>query len=72
MTSITLRIPVKVMESLKEIAPKSGFSGYQSLLKSCISERLRKDEAKYLFVHTARLIDTLRKPGVPEDLINVT
>ncbi len=34
MTSITLRIPVDVVESMKEIAPQRGFSGYQALLKS--------------------------------------
>ena len=33
MTTITLRIPVDVVESLKEIAPQKGLSGYQTLLK---------------------------------------
>ena len=45
MTSVTLRIPVDVVESLKEIAPQRGFSGYQPLLKAYVSEGLRKDEA---------------------------
>ena len=44
MTSITLRIPVDVVESMKEIAPHKGFSGYQTLLKLYISEGLRNDE----------------------------
>jgi hypothetical protein len=43
-TSITLRIPVNVVESLKVIAPLRGLSGYQTLLKSYISEGLRRDE----------------------------
>jgi hypothetical protein len=30
MTSITLRIPVDVVDSLKELAPKAGHSGYQA------------------------------------------
>jgi len=47
MTSITLRIPVDVVESLKEIAPLKGFSGYQPLLKAYIGEGLRRDEAEY-------------------------
>ncbi|MDD4963561.1 MAG: hypothetical protein PHI11_06540 [Gallionella sp.] len=47
MTSITLRIPVDVVDSMKEIAPHKGFSGYQTLLKSYISEGLRNDEARY-------------------------
>jgi hypothetical protein len=40
-----MRIPVDVVESLKEIAPHKGYTGYQTLLKSYISEGLRKDEA---------------------------
>jgi predicted DNA binding CopG/RHH family protein len=45
MTSITLRIPVDVVESLKIIAPQRGLAGYQTLLKAYISEGLRLDEA---------------------------
>ena len=43
--TITMRIPVDVVESLKAIAPTRGFSAYQTLLKSYISEGLRRDEA---------------------------
>jgi len=43
MTSISLRIPESVIESLKEIAPSLGFSGYQGLIKAYISQGLRKD-----------------------------
>ncbi len=45
MTSITLRIPVDVVESMKAIAPKRGFADYQTLLKSYLSDGLRRDEA---------------------------
>lgn len=45
MTPVTLRMPVDVVQSLKEIAPQKGFSGYQALLKTYIGEGLRKDEA---------------------------
>ena len=69
MTSITLRIPVDVVESMKEIAPHKGFSGYQTLLKSYISEGLRKDEERYSDISTARLIEALKKHGVPETVI---
>ena len=69
MTSITLRIPVDVVESLKEIAPHKGFSGYQARLKSYISEGLRRDEARYAFGPTARLIAALKKRGVPYALL---
>lgn len=69
MTSITLRIPEDVVESLKTIAPHKGFSGYQALLKAYISEGLRRDEAVHLFGPAARLADALRKRGVPAKLI---
>lgn len=69
MTVITLRIPVDVVDSLKEIAPHKGLTGYQNLLKAYISEGLRKDESKYLSAHSARLIEALRKRGVPDDLL---
>lgn len=69
MTAITMRIPVDVVESLKEIAPHKGFSGYQTLLKSYISEGLRKDEAQFSSNPSARLIEALRKRGVPDALL---
>ena len=70
MTSITLRIPVDVVDSLKEIAPQKGFSGYQPLLKAYIGEGLRRDEAQYVFGSTARLIEALKKRGVPAKVID--
>ncbi|MEN9455432.1 MAG: hypothetical protein EKK59_03000 [Neisseriaceae bacterium] len=69
MTSITLRIPLDVVESMKAIAPQRGFSGYQTLLKSYISEGLRQDEAKYSFSPEARLLEALRRHGVSAELL---
>jgi len=69
MTSITLRIPQDVVESMKMVAPHRGFSGYQALLKSYVSEGLRRDEAQFIFGHTARLAEALRKRGVPAELL---
>lgn len=69
-TSITLRIPVDVVDSLKAIAPHKGYSGYQTLLKAYISEGLRRDEA----IHTAdtveRLSRALKKHGVSERVLD--
>ncbi|MBL8499735.1 MAG: hypothetical protein LZF63_07005 [Nitrosomonas sp.] len=69
MTSITLCIPVDVVESMKEIAPHKGFSGYQTLLKSYTSEGLRKDEERYSGMSTTRLIEALKKHDVSEAII---
>ena len=71
MTTITLRIPVDVVESLKEIAPKLGFPGYQVLLKSYISAGLRRDEAQFSNSNdqTALFKDALKRHGVPESIL---
>ncbi len=70
MTSITLRIPVDVVESMKTIAPRKGLSGYQALLKSYVSEGLRHDEAQFLFSKEAKLIEALKRRGVSEQILD--
>jgi len=71
MTSITLRIPIDVVDSMKAIAPLRGMAGYQSLLKLYISEGLRRDEAKYSTHSPAidRLMTALSRLGVPQSLL---
>ncbi|MEI8237603.1 MAG: hypothetical protein WCG11_10620 [Methylococcaceae bacterium] len=69
MTSITLRIPIDVVESMKTIAPRKGLSGYQALLKAYVSEGLRHDEAQFLLSKEAQLIDALKRRGVSEQII---
>ncbi len=70
MTSITLRIPVDVVDSMKHIAPLKGVSGYQTLLKSYISDGLRQDEARFGHDQTARLIEALKKRGVSDEVLD--
>ena len=70
MTSITLRIPVDMVDSMKSIAPKRGFAGYQTLLKAYLSEGLRRDEAQFAFSAQARLIEALKKHGVPQSVLD--
>jgi hypothetical protein len=67
MTSISLRIPERVIEELKEIAPMLGFSGYQSLIKAYISLGLRKDLEKLEGANVAVLTESLRKRGVKDE-----
>ncbi|MBL8672750.1 MAG: hypothetical protein JNK11_18975 [Alphaproteobacteria bacterium] len=69
-TSITLRIPVDVVESLKAIAPRRGFNGYQTLLKAYVSEGLRRDEEAYAPGQVERLADALKRRGVPEKILD--
>ena len=68
-TSITLRIPVDVVDSLKALAPHKGYGGYQTLLKAYISEGLRRDEAMLQAETAERLVRALRKRGVSAQLI---
>ena len=70
MTSITLRIPVDVVESMKAIAPRKGLSGYQALLKAYVSEGLRQDEAQFLFSKEAKLIEALKRRGISEQILD--
>lgn len=68
-TSITVRIPVDVVDSLKSIAPRKGLSGYQTLLKAYISEGLRRDEAIYASETIERLARALKKRGVSDKVL---
>lgn len=68
-TTITMRIPVDVVDSLKALAPKRGFTGYQTLLKSYISEGLRRDEARFDLSAVEKMTAALRQRGVPERLL---
>ena len=68
-TTITMRIPTDVVESLKAIAPMRGFSAYQTLLKSYVSEGLRRDEASFDPNSTRRLADALKRRGVADAVI---
>jgi hypothetical protein len=70
MTSITLRIPVDVVDSMKAIAPRRGMAGYQSLLKSYLSEGLRRDEALFADDERTRLLQALRRHGVPQAVLD--
>ncbi len=68
MTSITVRMPQDVVESMKRIAPQRGLRGYQTLLKLYLSEGLRRDEA-LLEPPVTQLIRALVAHGVSPDLI---
>jgi hypothetical protein len=68
-TTITMRIPVDVVETLKAIAPTRGFNAYQTLLKSYINEGLRRDEAQAEQYTLQRLSEALRRRGVKEAVL---
>ncbi len=70
MTTINLRIPEDVVDDLKGIAPRLGFSGYQPLMRAYIGQGLRADlERLDSNPEVSELIESLRRQGVKDDVI---
>lgn len=70
MITISLRMPEDVVEDLKRVAPRLGFSGYQPLLRAYVGQGLRRDLEKLEGgVELSEFIDSLTRHGVDEDLI---
>jgi len=71
MTTISIRMPEDVVEDLKLVAPLLGFSGYQPLIRAYIGQGLRKDlERLDRNPGLDRLVESLRRQGVDEEIIN--
>ncbi len=68
-TTIRLKIPFDVMESLKRIAPMRGFDSCRTLLASYISEGLRRDEWELTRLTVSGLTEALLRRGVSVALI---
>ncbi|MFP3941868.1 MAG: hypothetical protein ACLF0P_16355 [Thermoanaerobaculia bacterium] len=70
MITISLRIPEDVVEDLKRIAPRLGFSGYQPLLRAYVGQGLRRDlERLEGGIELSEFIDSLTRHGVDESVI---
>lgn len=71
MTTISLRIPEDVVEDLKRIAPKLGFSGYQPLIKAYVGRGLRVDleRLESQTENIMHLVESLKRRGVAEEVI---
>jgi len=67
---ISLRVPADVLEDLKLVAPRLGFSGYQPLIRAYIGQGLRADLARLAEdTELTQLIERLRKHGVKDEVI---
>lgn len=70
MTTVTLRMPQDVVDDLKRVAPRLGFSGYQPLMRAYIGQGLRVDlERIDSSPELSDLIESLRRHGVQDDII---
>ena len=70
MVTISVRMPQDIIDDLKRVAPRLGFSGYQPLLRAYVGQGLRRDlEALEGEIELAELIDSLVRHGVDETVI---
>ncbi len=69
MITITLRMPVDVLDDLKRIAPLLGFNGYQGLLKAYVGQGLRRDLERLDNDAVTALVSSLKRHGVSEAVI---
>lgn len=71
MESITIRMPVDVLDDLKKLAPLLGYSGYQSLLRAYVGRGLREDLDKLEPLDRfADFVEMLKLRGVDETIIH--
>ncbi len=70
MTTVTLRMPQDVVDDLKRIAPRLGFSGYQPLMRAYIGQGLRVDLERFEnSPELSSLIESLRRQGIQDEVI---
>ena len=70
MVSVTLRMPIDVVEDLKRVAPMLGMSGYQSLIRAYVGNALRLDIERLDDAPIARLVEALKRQGVATEAID--
>jgi hypothetical protein len=59
-----------VIEDLKRVAPLRGFSGYQPLVRAYVGQGLRIDLERLENDTVAALVESLKRHGVSEDVVN--
>jgi hypothetical protein len=70
MVSVTLRMPVDIIDDLKQVAPLLGFSGYQPLMRAYVGQCLRKDLEQLECDVIDKLVNSLKRRGVSESVID--
>ena len=70
MTTISIRFPEDVIDDLKRVAPRRGFSGYQPLVRAYVGQGLRVDFERLENDAMTALIESLKRHGVNEEVIN--
>jgi len=57
---------IPLIEDLKRVAPRKGFSGYQALVRAYVGAGLREDLERYDSPPLDAVLKRLRDQGVPE------
>jgi len=68
-TTVSLRLPVDIVEDLTEMAPVWGCGSFEALIRLYISEGLRNDEAKMEEPEVRVLLESLKRDGVADEVI---
>ncbi len=69
MTTITMRLPEDVVEDLKRVAPRLGFSGYKPLARAYIGQGLRADLERLENDTVSALVESLKRQGVSDEVL---
>lgn len=69
MKTVSIRLPVDVIEDLKRVAPLRGFFGYQPLVRAYVGQNLRVDLERFENDSLRALVENLKKRGVKDEVL---
>ncbi|MSQ50990.1 MAG: hypothetical protein EXR28_03780 [Betaproteobacteria bacterium] len=69
MTMISIRLPARMLDELREIAAAKGFTGYQGLIRYYVSQGMRVDLEDLDKPKIDAIARALRKSGVSVSVI---
>ena len=70
MTTVTIRMPQDIVEDLKRVAPRLGFSGYQALIRAYVGQGLRADLERLEEAPLTRVAESLKRQGVSDEVVD--
>jgi hypothetical protein len=70
MTTVTIRMPQDIVEDLKRVAPRLGFSGYQPLIRAYVGQGIRADLERLEEDPLTRVAESLKRQGVSDEVVD--
>ena len=70
MTTVTIRMPQDIVEDLKRVAPRLGFSGYQPLIRAYVGQGLRADLERLEEDPLTRVAESLKRQDVSDEVVD--